>query len=416
MYYKKTVVLFKILSVTESVLVFSTKSRLVAGGLLLCIAYLPLINSFFFDGTVTKDKSYAKVDSFDNGSSGCCMFASDIDLSDVQYNNSYLLSDVFLNKADELHVQSINSLIDSLATVGMESTEPVQEKTALTKKTKDQKKTSVKLANVSPVKIVNVGEHVDARVVKSKIKSSFYSDARSLGIPAAVINSTIKILSEKVDFRRSIKKNDHFEILYSKKNEMLYAKITTKKGDFSVYRFANGKSSSYYFANGDKTRSVAQNKSFGLPLNGKLSVSDKFGWRRHPFTGQYQNHTGVDLRAPYGSPVLAVYDGVVTRASYYCGYGHCIDIKHASGYSSRYAHLSKYSVRVGGKVRKGQVIGSVGSSGVSTGPHLHLELARNNAVLNPFSVKMMPTEKPSVGDKFKFEIFKKKISKTFKSM
>ncbi|MGL4948321.1 MAG: M23 family metallopeptidase [Mycoplasma sp.] len=101
----------------------------------------------------------------------------------------------------------------------------------------------------------------------------------------------------------------------------------------------------------------------------------------------------MDLRAPYGSPVFAIYDGVVTHASYHCGYGHCIEIKHASGYSSRYAHLSKYAVRVGSRVKKGQKIGMVGSSGVSTGAHLHLEFAKNNSVLNPFSVKMMRQKK-----------------------
>jgi murein DD-endopeptidase MepM/ murein hydrolase activator NlpD len=250
-------------------------------------------------------------------------------------------------------------------------------------------------------------------MIKSKIKSNFYVDARSLGIPASVVDSIIKTLSEKIDFRRSLNKGDKFEILYSKKNEMLYTKITTKKREFSVYRFTNGKSSAYYFANGEKSCSVAHNNFFGLPLNGKLSVSDRYGWRRHPFTGQYHHHTGVDLRAAYGSSVLAIYDGVVTRASYYCGYGHCVDIKHASGYSSRYAHLSKYAVRVGNQVKKGQVIGKVGSSGISTGAHLHLELAKNNAVLNPFSVKMLPTEKASVTDKYKFNILKKKISNTF---
>jgi len=144
-------------------------------------------------------------------------------------------------------------------------------------------------------------------------------------------------------------------------------------------------------------------------------VSDRFGWRKHPINKRYHNHSGVDLRANYGAPVFSIYDGVVTRASYYAGYGHCVDIQHASGYSSRYAHLSKYDVRVGHRVKKGQIVGRVGRSGITTGTHLHLELAKNNVVLNPLSVKMMPSKKVygSVRNKSQFNTFKNKINNVF---
>jgi murein DD-endopeptidase MepM/ murein hydrolase activator NlpD len=119
----------------------------------------------------------------------------------------------------------------------------------------------------------------------------------------------------------------------------------------------------------------------------------------------------VDLIAAHGTPVYAVFDGVVTRASRYYGYGNCVDIQHASSYSSRYGHLSRCSVRCGARVRKGQLIGYSGSTGTSTGPHLHLELAKNNRVINPLSVKMIPEESGTVPHMGNFNILKKQISK-----
>lgn len=398
----------------ENGLVLSKKSRFVGGSLLMLAGYFPLINSILFDkAIVNSNENYAKkTDCLDKLASSDAIFNTalheSINFSDIFYENYNNLSFKNITLGDKN--TDINALIASL----IPAKTPKNLSTNSASKGADN--LTSKTTNVSPVKIVNVGEHIDARMIKSKIKSSFYTDARSLGIPASVIDSVIKTLSEKIDFRRSLNKGDKFEILYNKKNEMLYTKITTKKGEFSVYRFTNGKSSAYYFANGEKSCSAVSNKFFGLPLKGGLSVSDRFGWRKHPFTGRYHHHTGVDLRAAYGSPVFAIYEGIVTRASYYCGYGHCIDVKHASGYSSRYAHLSKYAVRVGSRVKKGQIIGNVGSSGISTGAHLHLELARNNSVLNPLSVKMMPTEKASVTDKYKFNILKKKISNTFNTI
>jgi len=263
---------------------------------------------------------------------------------------------------------------------------------------------------VSPIKIVTGGEFSGSKLVKSEIKSNFYADARRLGVPAVVVDSVIHNMSSKVDFRRSLQKGDKFELLYDSKNVLVYSRITTKRHNVAVYRFANGSNFAYYFDTGIK---VAFNKSnsFGQPIKGRLHVSSGFGMRRHPISNVYKMHTGVDLEVSYGSPVYAIYDGVVTRSSSYYGYGHCIDIQHASGYTSRYGHLSKYAVRVGTKVKKGQLIAYSGSSGTSTGPHLHLEIARNNKILNPLSVKMMPEEVAIVPSMKNFNEFKKKVEK-----
>ena len=147
------------------------------------------------------------------------------------------------------------------------------------------------------------------------------------------------------------------------------------------------------------------------PLKGRLRVSSAFGSRKHPVRCVRQRHTGVDLLASHGTPVYAIFDGVVTRASTYFGYGICVDIQHPSGYSSRYAHLSCSVVHLGERIRKGQRLGNIGSTGTSTGEHLHFELANNNRVINPLSVKMIPTEIAYVPHMGGFNALKKQIER-----
>ncbi|MDR2067691.1 MAG: M23 family metallopeptidase [Holosporaceae bacterium] len=265
---------------------------------------------------------------------------------------------------------------------------------------------------VSWIKTVSRGEFVGSKLVKSEIQSNFYADARRLGVPANVVDTVIGSISSKIDFRRSLKKGDRFEILYSPKNETLYARIMTKHCKVAIYRFGSGSNVAYYFENGQKV-CFDRGSFFGPPLTKGLRVSSFYGYRRHPINGRLANHTGVDFVAAYGAPVHAIFDGVVTRASYYYGYGHCVDIKHRSGYSSRYAHLSGYCVRCGSHVKKGQIVGRVGSSGSSTGSHLHLELAKNNRTINPLSVKMMPAESGVVQNQKQFNALKKQINFLF---
>lgn len=239
------------------------------------------------------------------------------------------------------------------------------------------------------LKDITFGPFKGGKIAKGQIQTNFYVDARKLGIPAKVVDKVVKTLSAKVNFRRSLKQGDKFEIVFGEKKDLLYAKVSTRKKAFAVYKFENG----YCFDNGEKisaSRSVSS--SFGAPLRGRPKITSYYGYRLHPVYRTRKKHTGVDYSAMYGTPVYAVYDGIVTRASIYSGYGKCVDIQHRNGYSSRYAHLSRFAVRNGSHVKKGQLIAYSGNSGVSTGPHLHLELARNNTTINPLSVKMMPSE------------------------
>ncbi len=114
-------------------------------------------------------------------------------------------------------------------------------------------------------------------------------------------------------------------------------------------------------------------------------LASGFGVRIHPIYKVRRMHKGCDFSAPSGTPVYATGDGIVITAKLRSGYGNLIEIKHGAGYKTRYAHLSKFSVRRGQKVKRGQMIGKVGSTGVSVAPHLHYEVAYNGVEVNPIN-------------------------------
>ena len=120
----------------------------------------------------------------------------------------------------------------------------------------------------------------------------------------------------------------------------------------------------------------------GWPVEGGW-ISSGFGVRADPFNGHQSQHDGVDIASSMGSPVLAVGDGVVSHSGDKAGYGMLVEITHESGLITRYAHTSTVLVRVGDRVQKGQSIALVGTSGRSTGPHLHFEVVRNGTAVNP---------------------------------
>lgn len=119
-----------------------------------------------------------------------------------------------------------------------------------------------------------------------------------------------------------------------------------------------------------------------IPIR-NYTLTSQFGYRHDPFNGYTASHTGLDMAAPSGEPVYAAAGGRVLRASYFGGYGNCIDIDHGHGIVTRYGHLSKIAVKVGQRVAIGEKIGAVGSTGRSTGPHLHYEVRVDNRPLNP---------------------------------
>lgn len=396
------------------------KFKVLIGGALLCIAYTPLFVSnfvsFWDDPALIAKSSKTKLYEFDPSKVntlflGNYFSASNLSESD-RINDDFLASlavtnDMPSSQSLETYILA-NEIADTVAllpanTSAVSVIENVQDTIA-----ENIQKVVTRTA-ISPKKSVKVPGFGDATFVRGEIKSNFYVDARNLGIPAKAVDAMFRSISEKLNFKSSLHRGDKFEVIYDTSKTMIYGRIITKKADVAVYRFSKDKNSAYFFANGEKCNQSTRASGFGQPLAGTLRVSDRYGWRRHPITGRLHNHSGVDLRAPYGAPIYAIYDGVVKRASFYSGYGRCVDIQHVSGYSSRYAHLSRFAVRVGSHVKKGQIIGYVGSSGVSTGAHLHLELARNNQTMNPLSIRMIPTQKAVVPNRAQFNMVKRNI-------
>lgn len=273
----------------------------------------------------------------------------------------------------------------------------------------EDEKNDKKIVRVSSIKTIHKGEFANCRFVRGEISSNFYSDAIRLGVPPKVADDVKKFLSQRVNFRRSLHIGDKFEILFDRHNHVLYSCITNRKKKFSVYGMRSGGKIGYFYENGEKVN-YSKGTGFAKPLAGRLSVSSGFGRRIHPVTRRVKWHSGIDYRAHYGAPVYAISDGVVVRVSRYGGYGKSIDIKHKSGYRSRYAHLSRYAVRVGDRVKKGALIGNVGATGVATGAHLHLELAKNNRTINPNSIKMIPDGNGFVPNKKAFFAYKNRIA------
>lgn len=228
------------------------------------------------------------------------------------------------------------------------------------------------------------------------IQSSLYVAAIDAGMPASLLMEFIFAYSFDVDFQRDIQKNDKFEIMYekistedaahSKIGNILFASLSLSGDRLPIYRYENTKGHVAYY--NDKGHG-AQKALMRTPING-ARLSSGFGKRRHPILKYSKMHTGVDFAAPSGTPIYAAGDGVVDYAARKGGYGKFIRIRHNSEYQTAYAHMRSFKKGMykGKRVKQGQVIGYVGTTGRSTGPHLHYEIIRNGGKVNPMRVRM----------------------------
>lgn len=254
------------------------------------------------------------------------------------------------------------------------------------------------------------GQH--AILVSGVVQGSFYASAIKAGIPANVVSKLCSVLSPKINFKNSLKNGDKFVVAYNKKNILLHGKIKTKKRDYCVYAYTKNSKLDYVFENGSSA-SAGGSRVFSQPIVG-ARISSYFGPRRHPIFGIIKNHTGVDYAAAYGTPVKSAFSGRVVFAGYDAGYGKHVVILHPNGYKTKYAHLSKINVRVGQNVERNAVIGNVGSTGISTGCHLHFELIASNGVrVNPLKRITVSPEYKLCGAKLNnFLAYRNSIDKT----
>ena len=232
-------------------------------------------------------------------------------------------------------------------------------------------------------------------VKEGRITHSLYKSAENLKIPINLIIEFARIYGFQVDFQRDIRKNDSFQIMYevfeddNKKifetGNIVFADLVLRDQSNALYYFEEKKSEGHYDINGKSIKKALMK----TPING-ARLSSSFGMRKHPIDGFNKMHRGTDFAAPKGTPIMASGDGVVVRAKWCGGGGNCIKIKHNSTYSTVYAHMSKFAagMKVGRRVKQGQVIGYVGSTGKSTGPHLHYEVIENGKKINSQTLKL----------------------------
>jgi len=227
------------------------------------------------------------------------------------------------------------------------------------------------------------------------ILESLYRSAIEEKIPANIIIEFARIYGFQVDFQRDIRKKDGFQIMYEvflddKNNiietgNILYANLKLSGENNSLYYFKSKDDEGHY----DKSGKSVQKALMKTPING-ARLSSSFGMRKHPIDGFNKMHKGTDFAAPMGTPIMASGDGKIKKAGWCGGGGNCIVIKHNSIYQTVYAHMSKFAngIRSGVRVKQGQTIGYVGSTGKSTGPHLHYEVIINGKKVNSQTLKL----------------------------
>ncbi|MEM9500306.1 MAG: peptidoglycan DD-metalloendopeptidase family protein [Pseudomonadota bacterium] len=227
--------------------------------------------------------------------------------------------------------------------------------------------------------------------LRGAVGSSLYRSMRAAGVPASAVQDYLRKLDDHIDMDREVRSSDEFDIIIAYRRaatgerqagQLLYAGID-RAGEPKTQLMRWGKEGRFYEASGVGE----QRRGLLAPVPGR--ISSRYGMRRHPILGYRRMHAGLDFRARRGTPIVAVTDGTVRSAGRAGGCGIAVRLRHGNGLETRYCHMSRMAVRGGQSVRRGQVIGYVGSTGLSTGPHLHYEMYRNGRSINPESVSFV---------------------------
>tara|TARA_B100001093_G_scaffold452021_1_gene459831 strand:- start:4555 stop:5856 length:1302 start_codon:yes stop_codon:yes gene_type:complete len=254
-------------------------------------------------------------------------------------------------------------------------------------------------------------------LAKGVIANSLFASAKKIDVDAEVIVEFARIFGFEIDFQRDIRKNDEFQIFYErfeddegenfKNGNILFAYLKNSGRKIKLYRYKDSKNNIGYYTPDGKSIEKALMKT---PING-ARLSSGYGMRKHPILGYNKLHQGTDFAARRGTPIMASGSGTVERASWFGAYGKYVRIRHNSTYKTAYAHLSKFgrNIKAGKKVRQGQIIGYVGSTGRSTGPHLHYEVLVNNKRINSQRLKLPSGKKLSKNEMENFNLEKKRI-------
>ena len=255
--------------------------------------------------------------------------------------------------------------------------------------------------------------NLERRIIlkEGTIKSSLYKSATQENISPNIIIEFARLYGFQVDFQRDIRKNDSFQLIYEtfvdenekviENGNILYANLILRGQYNQLYYFPKKKFDGHYDENGKSVKKALMK----TPING-ARLSSSFGMRKHPILGYNKMHKGTDFAAPEGTPIMASGDGVIIKAGWCGGGGNCVKIKHNKTYQTIYAHMKNFSNLAipGNRVKQGQVIGYVGSTGMSTGPHLHYEVIENGKKINSQLLKLPPGKSLEGNQRKQFEI------------
>jgi len=228
--------------------------------------------------------------------------------------------------------------------------------------------------------------------VQGIVGASLYRSARAAGVPPQVIEAYIRALATQIGVPSGLTASDRFDIIVehrraatgeSETGTLLYAGLDRATGrDIQLMPWSLGGSVQWMEASGVGRETSS---GFRMPVSGRMT--SPFGYRTHPILRYRRMHTGIDFGAPYGAPIVATAPGRVVLAGWDGGYGKTVRISHGGGILTLYGHMSNLAVAAGQQVAAGQVIGYVGSTGMSTGPHLHYELHVNGQRIDPASYR-----------------------------
>ena len=281
-----------------------------------------------------------------------------------------------------------------------------------------------KLGKPFQVDIINLPLTAKLSRAEGTIQSNLYMAGKKAGLTSASLAELIRAFSWDVDFQREIRNGDKFETLFNlvfsengkivKSDKLLFAALTLQGRRKAIYRFDDKRGNFEYF---DEKGNSAQKALMRTPIDG-ARLSSGFGHRRHPILGYTRMHRGVDFAAPRGTPIYAAGKGTIELAQRQGAYGKYVRIRHNDIYKTAYAHMSRYGrgIRRGIRVRQGQIIGYVGTTGRSTGNHLHYEILRNGRKVNPMRIKMPSGRKLLGKDLARFHQHRKFLNSSYVSL
>ena len=376
--------------------------------------YLDLIENIYFQKTFnniidTLEPKYKKINHSVNSGERLeqILLKYKIDKKEINEIKKILSKKVNLKKLEKSKVISIT--VDQTKNSVIKFTYPISKTEKISLSKKDSSK------NYSE-EIILTKLTKQLIYKENDILQSLYRSASKIETPANVIVEFARIYGFQVDFQRDIQINDSFQIMYEvfKDNKgkiietgnILFANLTLSGVENRLYYFDEKGSEGHYDANGKSIKKTLMK----TPING-ARLSSPFGMRKHPIDGFNKMHRGTDFAAPMGTPIMASGDGVIQKVGWCGGGGNCVKIKHNSTYQTIYAHMSKFArgIKYGVRVKQGQTIGYVGSTGKSTGPHLHYEVIENGKKINSQTLKLPSGKILKNKERQRFETEKIKI-------